>query len=153
MEVQSPQKHLIRKISMCWSNSWRSFRKSVLKKLLSLKLVHICEMKFLTHWILLVMLGTLGYLGTQQTYSSSARTTPKKSVSKENIPTQTAFDFVVLEETEDDFQDQISTHLPAPASKICFGFFYLLLIFSAIRMGQSVDRTLPYYIAFENLRI
>lgn len=110
-------------------------------------------MKFLTHWILLVMIGTLGYLGIQETYPISTHATPKKSVSKQNLPSQTAFDFIELEETEDDFQDQISTHLPATAPKIRFGFAYLLLIFSAIRIGQSVDRTLPYYLAFENLRI
>jgi hypothetical protein len=110
-------------------------------------------MKFLTHWILLVMLGTLGYLGSQETYPISTHATPKKSVSKQNLPSQTAFDFIELEETEDDFQDQISTHLPATEPKISFGFAYLLLIFSAIRMGQSVDRTIPYYLAFENLRI
>lgn len=110
-------------------------------------------MKFLTHWILLVLLGTLGYLGAQQTIPTAAYSTQKKSVSKQNLPSQTTFDFEVVEETEDDFQEQISSNLPTTEPKIIFGFAYLLLIFTAIRFGQSFDRRTPIYLAFENLRI
>jgi hypothetical protein len=110
-------------------------------------------MKFLNHWILLVTIAFLGCLGSQETQLSNTLKIQKTAFSTQNPPSHNTFDFVELEETEDDFQEQISPNLPSTEPKIIFGFAYLLLIFSAIRLGQYFDRNTPFYLAFENLRI
>lgn len=110
-------------------------------------------MKFLNHWIILLAIAFLGCLGSQKTQISKTLKIQKTSFSKQNLPTHNTFDFVELEETEDDFQEQISSNLPTTHPKFLFGFTYLLLIFSAIRLGQYFDRTTPFYLTFENLRI
>jgi hypothetical protein len=99
------------------------------------------------------LIGALVYCGTVQSNTFESPAPKKTSYSKQNLPSHNTFDFVELEETEDDFQEQNFPNLPAPDSKIIFGFAYLLLIFSAFRIGQSFDRPIPYYLAFENLRI
>lgn len=110
-------------------------------------------MKFLTHFVLMFLVSTLGFLGSQQTHLTTSHANPKTSFSTQKLPSQTSFSFVELEETEDDFQDQISPDILYPDSNTILGFAYLLLILLAIRLGQSYHRTTPIYLAFENLRI
>lgn len=99
------------------------------------------------------MIAFLRFLGSQETQLSNTIKIQKTAFSKQNLPSHNTFDFVKLEETEDDFQEQIFPNLPSTEPKIKFGFAYLLLIFSAIRLGQYFDRPTPFYLAFENLRI